>query len=45
MRSEQALPMVVGTPGVASTTPSANRVLRNTCGLLAAAKPTTSRPR
>ena len=36
MRSEQALPMVVGIPGAASNALSANRVLRNTYGLLSA---------
>ena len=36
MRSEQALSMVVGTPGAASATLSANRVLRNTYWLLSA---------
>ena len=36
MRSEQAQSMVVGTPGAASATLSANRVLRNTYWLLSA---------
>ena len=36
MRSEQALPMVAGTPGAASTALSTNRVLRNTYWLLSA---------